>query len=479
MARAQDKDTVSLRNDRNDGIPYRNSPALNFGVIPVLAASPSAAPNPTTKPLKTVLQLSKEEKPLAPIKVGRWIIEPKLKRHGYIPYLIGAGIAMLLVVAGVVIYLVAFQTRLPPAAAQSAIKKIFSLTLENSAGSGEPGSQDGIGSDASFDSPSGVTADSQGNIYVCDTGNSIVRKINTTGFVSTLAGNASQPPGFADGRKGGALFNTPIGITLDSTTGLLYVVDSNNSLIRQVDPADGAVTTIAGNLTLQPDFQDGQATSASFSNPFGIASDSFQNLYITDYGNHLVRKINGSRYVSTFAGVRTESGRFGAALLTNLNKPLAITIDAAGNLYIVNQGSSQILKIVTLNDVTTIAPFVNLTAVTASPYSPTTAIAIDSSNNLWIVQSASGSGTEQSQSIQVVSIATDAVQNISVSSLTASLGYIAFKPDGNLVSSSNDRNLVMSFSISVAFDNGTISRNSPSTTASSSQSIKGSNSMVC
>ena len=468
----QDKDTVTIKVDKNS--PNRNQPALNFGAILV---KPSESPADTPVPQVP----SKQEKPLAPIRLGKWVFEPKFKQRGYVPYLMGAAFALLLGVAGAVIYLVAFQTRPPSAAAQSGIKKLFTMSLQTSAGSGEPGSQDGFGSDASFDSPSGVATDSKGNIYVCDTNNNAVRKINTTGFVSTLAGNASQPPGFSDGRKGGALFNTPIGITLDSASGLLYVVDSNNSLIRQVDPSNGDVLTIAGNLSLQPDFQDGQATSASFNNPFGIASDSLKNLYITDSGNNLVRKINGSRYVSTFAGVRTESRRFGAALLTNLNRPLAITIDAAGNLYLVNQGSSQILKITTLDDVTTIAPFMNLTAATTSSYTPTTAIAVDSSNNLWIVQSTPPSGAPQSQCFQVVSIATETIQNISLSSSAVSFGYIAFKPNGDLVSSSDVGNLVLSFSITVVFDNGTISRSSPTLdmTASSSQPNHESTLLVC
>ena len=461
MTRFQDKDTEIIKIDRNTPEnKYKNQPALNFGAIPVKPNSPSAL----------VLPSPERKKPLAPIKVGKWAFDPQFKQRGYVPYLLGAAFALLLGVAGVVIYVTVFQARPPSVVAQSGIKKLFTLTLETSAGSGEPGSQDGLGSVASFNSPTGVTADSQGNIYVCDTNNNAVRKINTTGFVSTLAGNASLPPGFADGKRGGALFNAPIGITLDSTTGLLFVVDSNNSLIRQIDPSDGAVTTIAGNLSLQPDFQDGQATSASFSNPFGIASDSFQNLYVTDYGNNLVRKINGSRYVSTFAGVRAaESRRFGAALLTNLKKPLAITIDAAGNLYFVNQGSSQILKISTVNDVTTIVPFVNLTAAgSTGSSSSTTAIAVDSRNNLWIVQSPPSSGASQSPSFQVVSIATEAIQNISLSTSGApSFGYIAFKPDGALVSSSSNGNLVFSFSISVVFDNGTISHSSPTLTASS------------
>ena len=457
MPESQDKDSVSLK---IYGKSLKNQ--IHNSAIPE-RASISAALAPARHSLLS-------ERPFAPLQIVKWMFKPKFKQRGCILYLIGAAFTVLLGVAGLVIY-TALQTRPASAPAQSGIKILVTVTLENSAGTGEPGSQDGFGSDASFNSPSGVTADSKGNIYVCDTGNNAVRKINTTGFVSSLAGNASQPPGFSDGKRGEARFNAPIGITLDSTTGLLYVVDSNNSLIRQVDPANGAVLTVAGNLSLQHDFQDGQATSASFSNPFGIASDSLQNLYITDYGNNLVRKINGSRYVSTFAGVRSDESRrqrFGAALLTNLDKPLAITIDSSGNVFIVNQGTWQILKITTLHDVTTISPFVNLTAATSSS-SPTTAIAVDSSSNLWIVQSPPPSESPPSQIIQVVSTATESVQNISLSASAAvPFGYIAFMPDGSLLSSYTEGNLVLKFSINIVFDNGTTSRTSPTTTLTAS-----------
>ena len=201
MTRSQDKDTVSLRIDilspRNQ---YQNRPALNFGSIPIRSDNSEASPS---LPIVRDSDIKAEEDvSLAPIKVGKWIFEPKLKQRGYISYLLGAAFALLLGVAGVVIYLVAFQTRPPSAAAESGIKKLFTLTLQTSAGSGDPGSQDGLGSDASFNSPTGVTADSHGNMYVSDTNNNAVRKINTTGFVSTLAGNASHAPGFADGKRG-------------------------------------------------------------------------------------------------------------------------------------------------------------------------------------------------------------------------------------------------------------------------------------
>ena len=402
-------------------------------------------------PLRIIPRNSSAQPPLDKvIRIGRWSFIPNYEQRNYIRYLIGLAIAVLLGVAAVVIYLVAFQTRPPSAAAQSGIKGFFTLNLQTSTGSGEPGSQDGFGSDASFDAPSGVVSDSQGNVYVSDTNNNAIRKINTTGFVSTLAGNASQPASFSDGSGSDARFNAPLGITVDSKSGLLYVVDSNNSLIGQVDPANGAVLTIAGNLSLQPYFQDGQSTSASFSNPYGIAY-SGQNLYVSDYGNNLVRKINGSRFVSTMAGVTGASGRYSSALSVKLDKPLGIAVDAYGSVYFYNQGTNQILKISPLDLATSegavIAPFVDLSG---NPLSSTkAAIAIDSNDNLWILQS-QGS---QEQSMQVVSLANQSTRNVSLPPSVASIGYIAFKPNGDLVSGSN--NLVLSFSIGSIMDTST------------------------
>ena len=151
------------------------------------------------------------------------------------------------------------------------------------AGSGTLGFADGTGDVAQFRYPLGIAVDVFGNLYVADNENTRIRKITPEGVVSTLAG--SSMAGFADGIGDEAQFSNPIGITVDAS-GNLYVTDGNR--IRKITSA-GAVTTIAGDRTWG--FADGVGTEARFLMPHGIAVDASGNLYVADEGNKRIRKI--------------------------------------------------------------------------------------------------------------------------------------------------------------------------------------------
>jgi sugar lactone lactonase YvrE len=149
------------------------------------------------------------------------------------------------------------------------------------------GTDDGIGTSARFNNPSGLAVDATGNIYVADTSNHRIRKITPSGAVTTLAGSTS---GFNDGTGVSAKFSGPIGITVDSS-GTLYVADTGNKRIRKITSM-GVVTTIAG--IAGGGSIDGNATLASFLSPNGITSDSEGNLYIVDFFDSKIRKITTS-----------------------------------------------------------------------------------------------------------------------------------------------------------------------------------------
>lgn len=170
---------------------------------------------------------------------------------------------------------------------------------------GNPGSADGTGSAARFNSPYGLASDGT-NLYVADTGNKTIRKIVlSTGEVSTLAGNAAELPGSADGTGSVARFNNPEGVTTDGT--YVYVADSTNNLIRKILASTGAVTTIAGTTTGWA-WADGVGSAASFQLPIGIAV-STGYLYVTDSCSFTVRQISvATSYVTTVAGTHGTSG---------------------------------------------------------------------------------------------------------------------------------------------------------------------------
>jgi sugar lactone lactonase YvrE len=146
------------------------------------------------------------------------------------------------------------------------------------------GTDDGIGTSARFNFLNGLAVDATGNVYVADSGNNRIRKITPSGVVTTLAGSTS---GFNDGIGASAQFKNPFGITVDAS-GTLYVAENNNNRIRKIT-STGVVTTIAGIASTGS--MDGNASLASFTSPTGITSDSDGNLYVADYGNHKIRKI--------------------------------------------------------------------------------------------------------------------------------------------------------------------------------------------
>ena len=159
-------------------------------------------------------------------------------------------------------------------------------TTTTVAGSGNDGFVDGLGAGAEFYVPIGIVTDAEGNLFVGDEGNSSVRKITPDGSVTTLAGNGKFS--FADGIGRNAAFNAPGGIAIDAK-GNLFVADYLNNCIRKVAP-DGDVRKIAGNL--KKGFADGVPSNAQFYYPFGIAVDNSGAIYVGDYFNHRVRKIN-------------------------------------------------------------------------------------------------------------------------------------------------------------------------------------------
>ncbi|MFZ2958395.1 MAG: LamG-like jellyroll fold domain-containing protein [Candidatus Ozemobacteraceae bacterium] len=164
---------------------------------------------------------------------------------------------------------------------------------------GTAGFRDDQGVAAIFNGPRALAYYS-GFLYVADTNNHLIRAVNVAGgAVNTLAGAAGSA-GSLDGGGGGARFNSPYGITADSN-GNLYVADTGNHTIRKIVLSSGQVTTIAGTAG-QSGYVDGVGAAARFSSPYGVAADSVGNVMVTDYGNKVIRKISQAGVVTTVAG---------------------------------------------------------------------------------------------------------------------------------------------------------------------------------
>ena len=206
---------------------------------------------------------------------------------------------------------------------------------------GTAGSADGVGTAATFNSPTGITIGSGNTLYVTDTGNGTIRAINTDHTVRTLAGSATR--GSADGSGTAASFGSISGIAY-TAAGTLYVADSSNNTIRAVTTSSpgGVVTTVAG-VAGQVGEVDGTGTAARFNHPTGLVVDSNSNLYIADTYNNTVRIMNSSFTVTTVAGSAGVSGAYdGAGTYALFNQPAGLGLYDGYRLFIADSANNTI-----------------------------------------------------------------------------------------------------------------------------------------
>src|SRR5271157_2250007 len=242
----------------------------------------------------------------------------------------------------------------------------------------------GPATSASLNGPLGVALDSAGNLYIAEIGNNRIRKV-TGGTITTVAGGGNGLLGDG-GPATSASLNGPLGVALDSA-GNLYIADYQNNRIRKV--SGGTITTVAGNGTHGFSGDGGSATSASIG-AFGVAVDSFGNLYIADRDSNRIRRVSDGT-ITTVAGNGTNgfSGDGGPATSAWLYQPHGVLVDSAGNLYIADYCNNRVRK-VTGGTITTIAGNGNSgfsgdggPATSASIFSPS-GMAVDSAGNLYI-----------------------------------------------------------------------------------------------
>jgi sugar lactone lactonase YvrE len=220
---------------------------------------------------------------------------------------------------------------------------------------GYSGYADGIYTNAQFDYPQSLVLDSSGIIYVADTWNNTIRRVTPDGIVTTFAGKAGYS-GSVDGVGTNALFSSPTGITVDGE-GNLYVADLDYAVIRKITP-DGVVTTLAGCAACPYGAFDGTGSNATFTAPWGIAVDNAGNLFVSDYGNFTIRRVTPDGVVTTVAGLAGATGsddgtgntvRFGGSYFTEFFGteyigPRGLAFDSLGNLYVADSFNSTIRK---------------------------------------------------------------------------------------------------------------------------------------
>lgn len=219
-----------------------------------------------------------------------------------------------------------------------------------------------FGSSSSSDGPwgnpiytviGGLTAglDAAGNFVFADTLNNLVRRVAPDGSVTTIAGTAGAS-GTDDGAAASAKFVSPGGVAVDAS-GNVFIADGGNNTIRRL--AGGRVSTFAG-LARTAGSADGSAAAARFNNPSGVACDAAGNIYVADTGNHLIRKITATGVVSTLAGVAGSSGSSdGLGALARFRSPTALVVDSSGKVYVADTGNHSIRVIDVTGFVSTVA----------------------------------------------------------------------------------------------------------------------------
>jgi kumamolisin len=235
--------------------------------------------------------------------------------------------------------------------------------------------KDGTGTSANFNYPSGIAVDTSGNIYIADFNNNVIRKVTPSGVVTTPYGSLAGTAGSTNGSGNAATFTTPNGVAIDSS-GTLYIADTGNNLIRKI--VSGSVSTMAG-------------TGGQFSAPGGIAVDNFSNVYVADSGNDVIRKISPSGTVTLVAGQIGVAGYANGSGQSQalFNNPSGVAVDNAGNLYVTDFGNAAVRKIDTSGNVTTIAGQAMVSGFRDGPgalalFNAPVGIAIDASNNLYV-----------------------------------------------------------------------------------------------
>ncbi|NCX94789.1 MAG: hypothetical protein EBX41_00005, partial [Chitinophagia bacterium] len=259
-----------------------------------------------------------------------------------------------------------------------------------SGGSGRYSGDGGAATAASLNEPVCVAVDASGNVYIADTHNNRIRKVNTSGIISTIAGNGSSYGYSGDGGAAtAASLYYPYGVAVDAS-GNVYI-SYNDNRIRKVNTS-GIISTIAGNGSNGYSGDGGAATAASLRSPNGVAVDASGNVYFADYYNYRIRKVNTSGVISTIAGNGSNgySGDGGAATAASLYNPQGVAVDASGNVYIADAHNHRIRKVNTSGVITTIAGNGSYGysgdggAATAASLADPIGVAVDVSGNLYI-----------------------------------------------------------------------------------------------
>jgi uncharacterized protein (TIGR03437 family) len=320
------------------------------------------------------------------------------------------------------------------------------------AGNGSPGfsGDGGAATAAALDLPRGVAVDSAGNIFIADYGNNRVRKVDSGGTISTVAGNGNPAYSGDGGSPVQASLNLPQSVAVDKL-GNLYIADTGNNRIRKVTPAGfvaGTITTFAGDGNQGYGGDGGKAVDAFLSLPLDVALDSSGNLFIADYLNNRIRKVTADGLIQTVAGNgrRGYDGDGGPATVATLGGPYGITVDSSGTIFLSDFLYTKVRMIAPTGTISTIADNVPHAALSTKTEPAAGQVLLgpdgaawDQSGNLFISDCSNNRVRKLTPDGNIVTVAGSGLQGFSgdggiatAASLNCPIGLI-FDSAGNLI----------------------------------------------
>jgi hypothetical protein len=203
-----------------------------------------------------------------------------------------------------------------------------------------------------------VVVDMYGRIFIADTGNHVIRMVNNSGVISTVAGNGTVAGYSGDGGAAtSAKLKSPSGVFVTNPSMILLIADTGNHVIRMVTMA-GIISTVAGGMVAGYSGDGMKATDAKLNSPFSVVVDQIGRIFIADTGNHVIRMVNNSGIISTVTGTGTVSGfsgDFSPATNATLNFPKGVSVDKFGQIFIADSNNQVIRMVGTDGNITTIA----------------------------------------------------------------------------------------------------------------------------
>ena len=269
-------------------------------------------------------------------------------------------------------------------------------TIATAVGTGTAGfaGDGGAATSAELNYPTGIAFDSSGNLYIADHVNHRIRKVDTSGNISTIAGDGTLGYLGDSAAATSAELDSPCGVAVDSS-GNVYIADTLNHVIRKV--AGGTITTFAGDQSLGSGYSGdtAAATAAQLNTPVGIVVDSAGNVWIADTGNSVIREVTTDGNINTIIGnsYADYGGDGGPAIASSLNHPLGLALDAAGNMYIADQLNQRIRMVAATKGVISTTSIITTVAgngILASKDTGTLAIDAGLSDPSWVAVDSAG-----------------------------------------------------------------------------------------